>query len=107
MRAGTLDRRVALFAVTTTNTGTGPVEVVTDLGSIWAGRRDVSDGEKAAAGTVQGTLVSRFTIRSTSGTRALKPKDRLSEGGQVFDITGVKDLGRRDYLEITAEARLD
>ena len=37
----------------------------------------------------------------------LTAKDALIEGGKTFQITGIKELGRRDFLEITAEARAD
>lgn len=105
--AGDLDRRITLISVAVTNGGTGWAETSTSLGKVWASRRDVSDAEKAAGGTVQGTLVSRFVVRSSGTTRGLKPKDRLMEGALTFEIIGIKELGRRDFIEITAEARLD
>lgn len=105
--AGQLDRRVTLVSVSATNAGTGYTETTTTLGKVWASRRDVSDAEKATAGTVEGTVRARFIVRSSSLTRGLKPKDRLTEGGKVFQIIGIKEVGRRDVLEITAEARLD
>ena len=105
--AGSLDRRITLRRKTVTNTGLGTTEAWADLGTIWAGRRDVSDGEKAAAGTMQSIVAARFVVRSSSLTRTLTPKDALIEGGRTFEITGIKELGRRDFLEITAEARTD
>jgi head-tail adaptor len=105
--SGKLDRRIALSRLTTTNTGLGPVEAWAPLGTVWASRKDVSDAEKAAAGTVQGTVAARFIVRSSTVTRGLIPSDRLSEGGLMFEVIGIKQLGRRDYLEISAEARLD
>lgn len=105
--AGHLDRRVTLATVAATNSATGYTETATTLGKVWASRKDVSDAEKAAAGAVEGTVRSRFVVRSSSTTRGLKPKDRLTEGGLVFEIVGIKEIGRRDFLEITAEARLD
>lgn len=105
--AGQLDRRITLRRKTVANTGLGVTEAWTDLGTIWAGRKDVSDGEKAAAGTMQAVVVARFVVRSSTFSRGLTPKDRLTEGGKTFQITGIKELGRRDYLEITAEARAD
>jgi len=107
MTAGSLDRLVTLSTMTATNTGTGYTETATTLGTVWASRKDVSDAEKAAAGAVEGTVRARFIVRSSSLTRGLKPKDRLTEGGKVFQIVGIKEVGRRDMLEITAEARLD
>lgn len=107
MNYGALDRRISVAQVGSTNTGTGWTETTTTLGTFWASRKDVSDGEKAAAGTVMGTVAARFVVRSSTMTRQIKPKDRLTEGGLVFEIVGIKEVGRRDYLEITAEARRD
>lgn len=107
MSAGALDRRITLSRETVTNTGLGPTRTWTVLTTLWASRKDVSDGEKATAGTVQSTVVSRFVVRSSIASRGLLPKDRLAEGGLTFEITGIKEVGRRDRLEITAQARRD
>ena len=56
---------------------------------------------------MQSTVAARFVVRSSSLTRTLTPKDALVEGGRTFEITGIKELGRLDFLEITAEARTD
>ncbi len=105
--AGQLDRRITLRRKTVTNTGLGMTEAWADLGKVWASRKDVSDGEKAAAGKLQAVVVSRFVVRSSSLTRTLTPKDELICGALTFRITGIKELGRRDFLEITAEAGTD
>ncbi|MFE3839475.1 head-tail adaptor protein [Pseudogemmobacter sonorensis] len=72
-----------------------------------ASRTDVSDAERAAAGWIEATVASRFVVRSSDFTRGLTPKDRLICEGLTFDIRGIKQLGRRDYLEITGTARAD
>lgn len=108
MRAGALDRRLQIRRAVTTDNGLEMVEAWRDCGPvIWAGRRDVSDAERATAGWIEATMASRFTVRSSSFTRELTPKDRLVCEGLTFDIVGIKQLGRRDYLEITAVARTD
>lgn len=107
MSAGALDRRITIRRATVTNTGLGPTTVWSDLITLWASRKDISDGERAAAGMVQGSVISRFVVRSFMASRGIRPKDRLIEGGLTYEITGIKEVGRRDRLEITAEARLD
>ena len=107
MDAGKLDRRITIRRKAVTNGPLGTSEAWATLGTIWAARKDVSDGEKAAAGTVMSTLAARFTVRSSEMTRGIRPADTITEGRLVFDIVGIKELGRRDYLEITAQARLD
>lgn len=79
-----------------------------NLGSpVWASRTDVSDAEKAQSGWTEATVVSRFVVGSTTFTRGIKPTDRLVESDLVFDITGIKEIGLRGRLEITATARVD
>lgn len=107
MNAGALDRRITLRRKSESITSLGLTEVWADLGFIWASRKDVSDGEKMAAGGVMATLAARFVVRSSDLTRGLTPKDALIEGGRTFQITGIKELDRRGFLEITAEARVD
>lgn len=107
MTAGNLDRRVTFSRATPSNTPLGLIESWSEIGTVWASRKDVSDGERAAAGMMQATLVSRFVVRSSEFSRALTPKDRLTEGGRSYQILGIKEVGRRDFLEITAEARAD
>ncbi|WP_151720481.1 phage head completion protein [Gemmobacter serpentinus] len=76
---------------------------------IRAARHDVSDGERAVAGWIESTLVSRFTVRSSAFTRDLTPIDQLTHDGLTWDIQGIKEawLGRFRFLEITARARTD
>lgn len=107
MSAGSLDRRVTIRRGTVSNTGLGVTTTWLDYGTFWASRKDVSDAERAAAGSVQGTVVSRFVVRWSADTAGIKPADRLVEGGMTFEVRGIKEVGRRRYIEITAEARLD
>lgn len=77
-----------------------------NLGSpVWGSRADGSEAEGPAAGMIEATMVSRFVVRSSPFTRSITPKDRLVEGGLVFDIVGIRQIGLRNALEITAKAR--
>lgn len=107
MTAGRFDRRITLLRKAVANTGLGVTEAWGQIGEIWASRKDVSDGEKMAAGGVMATLSARFVVRSSDLTRGLTPKDALIEGGKTFQIAGIKEMDRRRFLEISAEARAD
>lgn len=74
---------------------------------VWGSRTDGSDTEGAEAGGIEATMVSRFVVRFSSFTLGITPKDRLVEGGFTFDIIGIKQIGLRNALEITAKARTD
>lgn len=105
--AGQLDRRIQLLRAVASDDGYSVTESWQNHGGrIWASRKDVSDSEKAASGTVFAELSARFRVRSTDFTRGIRPVDRLIEGGTEFQIIGIKEIGRRYLLEITAIARL-
>lgn len=106
-RARQRNRRITIRRAVTTNTGLGTTESWADLCTVFASREDVSDAERAAAGTEVATLRSRFVIRKTSLVADVGPADSIAHAGLVFDILGVKEVdGMGLYLEITAEAKL-
>ena len=103
-----LDRRVQFQRKTLYDDGISQVETWADHGDpIWASRKDVSDGEKSRAGSLQAAIMARFEVRSSGFTRDLTPKDGLICDGLPFDITGIKLIGRLDRLEFSATARID
>lgn len=101
-----LDRRITLTRLSATTGGLGTAGAWVPVGTIWAGRRDEGDAETAAAGTVQGVVSSRFIVSSSAITRSIVPSDRLTEGDLVFDVIGIRQIGRA-FLEVSAKARLD
>ncbi|QPM89379.1 head-tail adaptor protein [Pseudooceanicola algae] len=112
-RAGSLDRRVQFLRGTLTDNGFNEVLKWTDpatdaLGDlVWAERTDVSDQERWRAANVDAVITTRFVVRSSNFSRSITPKDRLVCDGLTFDIVGIKEIGRRDRLEITASAQAD
>ncbi|WP_322990889.1 phage head closure protein [Hoeflea sp.] len=108
--AGGLDRRIVIERATVTyNALNAPVETWATYATIWAARKDVSDGEKLAGGQVGASLSSRFTVRSSSKTKAIKPSDRVNYDGSIWSIFGIKETseGRNRYLEITCAKDAD
>lgn len=83
----------------------GPAEV---LGTTWAARDDVSDGERLKSGERAAELQSRYLVRSTRLTRDLDARDSLREGdGQEVEIFGIKAVGHGALIEITTLRRSD
>jgi len=106
--AGKLDRRISFERFTVTDDGYQSVETWAAHGSaVYASKTDVSDGERMRAGEVSASLTSRFVVRSSAFSRGLTPKDRIKYKGETFSIYGTKELGRNDYIEITAGAKVD
>jgi head-tail adaptor len=91
-----------------TDDGFSTVETWANHGTpVWASKTDISDGERFRAGEVAAHITSRFQVTHSKFTAALTPKDRLVCEGRTFDIVGIKQIGRRVMLEITAAARAD
>lgn len=108
MISGKLDRRVKFQRATLVDDGFSGVETFADHGSpVWASKQDVSDGERWRAGEVAAHITTRFVVRYSAFSADLTPKDRLVVDGVTYGITGVKEIGRREALEITASARAD
>jgi SPP1 family predicted phage head-tail adaptor len=108
MQAGPLDRRIQFQRATLVDDGLSKVESWTDHGTpVWAAKADVSDGERWRAGEVAAHVTTRFRVRWSLFTAEITPRDRLTCEGRSYDITGIKEIGRREALEITAAARVD
>jgi SPP1 family predicted phage head-tail adaptor len=108
MEAGTLDRRVQFRRFTLTDDGFAQVEAFGDLGSpVWASKTDVSDGERYRANEVSASVTARFVVRYSPFTASITPADRMVCAGREYDITNIKEIGRREGLEMTASARGD
>ena len=104
MRAGGLDRRVVLMrrVVGGANRMGEPVEAWAPGETVWASKSDVSDGERVRAAAVGDVLTTRFGVRWSSVTRTLTTADRIACAGVEYQITGLKEIGRTEGLEITA-----
>ncbi|PIO99657.1 phage head closure protein [Pleomorphomonas carboxyditropha] len=103
MKAGTLDRRVTMQRLTT---GTPdeygvPSETWNDLRTVWARVTPDSEDEKYQLGVDLAFVLVKVQCRWFAG---LITTDRLVIDGRVFDIRGVREIGRREGLEIKAKA---
>lgn len=105
LSAGERDRRVQLLSWSTDgDNGLEAGDAWTPAGWHWAKKVDVSDGERMRAQANGAVLTTRFSLLSTGVTRKIKAKDRLVCGGVTYDVTGIKDLGTLEGVEITAAA---
>lgn len=110
MAAGKLDRRIVFERATkVANALNEPVETWATYATVWASRKDISDGEKLAGGQVGASLSSRFVIRSNATTKAITPSDRVSYDGATWSIFGIKETaeGRNRFLELTCAKDAD
>lgn len=108
LNAGDLDRRLKLQrAINIANSLNEDIPTWTTLATVWASKRDVSDGERVAAAEVAAHITTRFRVRYGSIAKTLTAADRVMCDGLVYEISAVKELGFREGIEITAAARPD
>lgn len=108
MSAGERDRRIVIQRATTSTNAFGEeIPTWATLATVWAKRTPVMDGERWRAGEVAATITERFLINWSSTVASVSAKDRISYNSRIYDIAGVKEIGRRESIEITAAARDD
>lgn len=109
MSAGKMDRRITLQRATESDDGFSSAgdKTWSDIATVWAEVITVSDGERWRAGEVAAHVTHRFRIRYSATVADLCPEDRVVYQGDAFNISGVKEIGRRRMIEITASARAD
>lgn len=84
-----------------------PVHEWTDIAVVWGSKQDISDSERIRAQEVSAEITTRFQIRYSSAVADVGPKDQVRCDGKTYAIFGVKEIGRREGIEITAAARAD
>jgi len=109
MHAGELDHVITIQrAVTTPNAYNEPVLTFTAYATLRAKRTDASTGEQTRAAQVGAQISTWFMVRYSPESVTINPKDRLQiEGGLTYEITGVREVERNRWLEISAVARND
>jgi SPP1 family predicted phage head-tail adaptor len=108
MNAGDLDRRITILRRSgSANAFNEASDTWATLATVWANAAPVSDGERMRAGETLAQMQVRFTVRFSSTTSTVDPRDRLTFDGRTFDINGTKLVGRNAYIEITATARAE
>ena len=108
MQAGKLDRRITIERYSSSINDLGEeVGAWAPLATVWASKADIRDSERFSAQQVNSTITTRFQTRYLSMLADVNPKDRLTHGDMLYGIVSVKELGRREGIEITAAARSD
>ena len=108
MRAGSLDRRITIERATESRDAFNSiVKAWATLTTVWASKQETRDTERVASQEVGAEITTRFQIRWSSTVSDVNPKDRVIFDGRTYDIVGVKEIGRREGLELSASARSD
>ncbi len=108
LAAGPMDRRITLERSSTApDAFNEPVQTWSILAEVAASYEPLSDGERFRAGETAATASARFVIRYSRAVAGLNPKNRLIFEGAAWEILRVKEIGRREGLEISATVRAD
>lgn len=103
MRAGELDRRVVIESNTPTRTASGDeTEVWTTFATRSARKIDLAGDEQFRGRAIAAEISTIFTIRDLAGITVLM---RISLGGLIYDIRGIKEIGRGEGHELHTVAR--
>ena len=104
MNIGFLDRRIIIQSASRTADVYGQtVPSWATYVTVWA----ALDNESASSAVLeeQETSTNRVTwrVRSSTQTRAVTPKYRISYGGDIYNILAVQEVGRKNELHFITE----
>lgn len=75
----------------------------TEIAQAWAKVTPMRDAERLRAGQVEARSAAWFVVRWTADLAAVTARDVIEHAGVTWTIGGIKELGRRAFLEFTAE----
>lgn len=116
MRAGRLDRRVAVQRSTVSHSPSGaPIEAWAAIGpDRWASKTAVSGIERYGSEQLEAKEQVEFRLRWAADLADLAPKDRIIEPAadasnpserSIYDIFAVNELGRHEGFRVLATRR--
>lgn len=94
----------------TTNDLNEEISTWEPLGRVFAERSYKNATEVLSpAQQVQATLITRFKFRWAQAIADFNPKDRIQDDidGRIYDIKGVYEIGRQQWIEVHCTARAD
>ena len=105
IRAGALDRRITIQGKITTQDDFGG-EVVTwgDVATVWAEELELRGIERYALRQFVGHALRTFRIRWSATVAVVTTEHQIIYNGRTFDITDVREIGRREGIELDCYA---
>ncbi|MBH0239123.1 phage head closure protein [Methylobrevis albus] len=99
MKAGTLDRRIVIQRLVTDSVTeyNEPITSWQEIATVWASYTQDSATERDDGRQRYTEVTSTFRIRWLGG---ITERDRIIYDGQTFGIASLKEIGRREGLEI-------
>lgn len=109
LHIGKMDRRITLQrdgAEIGRDAMNDPIYGMSEV-TVWASKEDIRDTERYSAQQVGAEVTTRFRIRWSQAVKDFDPQGRVLFDGRIYNVSAVKELGRREGLEITANARAE
>jgi len=104
MRGRKLDRRISIYTISETQSGSGaPIQTSTLLATVAAEQRPVGGYESTQAARDQARGEKVFRVRWRSD---ITRKHTLVFEAITYDILNVAEVGRREGLDLTALAKV-
>jgi SPP1 family predicted phage head-tail adaptor len=102
--AQSLDRRITISRPQEQKSAIGETIATgwEEVATIWAAYAPISDGERLRAAAVEQKTDARFTVRYSARLAGIDGTHQIQFDGSDWQITGIKEIGRRRRLEITA-----
>ncbi len=101
LQAGKMDRLIRIERKSTSQGSSGEqVDTWTEVGTVWAEQVELRGYERAAMRQLIGHAISTFRIRWSSVVDGTTVLDRIVYAGRTYQITDVREIGRREGLEL-------
>lgn len=108
MRAGQLDRRITVLRPIVAQSDSGEeTRSFAALATVAARKIENRGQERFAAQQYVGHAVRTFWIRWSSTVAVINDEYKILFDGRAFDITDVREIGRREGIEIDGYARAE
>ena len=106
MISGPRDRRIVIQSpgTPTVNAMGEQIPNWETVATLWAKYMPLRDSERLQAAQVQSTITVRFQVLWSLSVDQVDERHRVLFDGRVFDVVGVKEIGRREGLELSCAA---
>lgn len=101
-----MDRRIDIIrALVSQNAFGEEIPTWETLVTVWAEMKPMTGSERYVENQFQGVTNSTFRIRWSDAVKTMTVEDKIIFDNRLFDVLGVREISRREGLEIDAFSR--
>lgn len=106
MRAGRLDRQITIQRKSLTQSDSGEEQTAwADVATVWAEKVENRGPERFTTQQIVGHAIKTFRFRWSTTVDEITTEHRVLFDGRAYDITDVREIGRREGFEIDCFTR--